>query len=371
MTKKEETMNKVNNLDDPILYYDVYFKALFAENEDLLFKLISCITNIKFDKRKKYEVIYNEIPVERENEKFKKCDFVVKVSDDLIVNVELNKSGKGDWKNKSLSYIFKVYTIHTKRGKKYYDVKTYQVNLNAFKSDEEPVIGYSLKPTIIGNGYDEIKEVNNNLPNFTDNFLIYTYNIYKGNEIYYNYYVNKEKGKIPDYVRWAAFLSLKDFSKVPEVMKGIFNESECKKVMDKMKELESDSDLLSVAEIQDIYEQSYDRGLYKAEQEGLKRGEEIGLKRGEELGLKRGEELGLKRGEELGLKRGEELGLKRGEELGLKRGEELGLKQGEELGIVKTIKSMLKNQANYDFISKVTGKNQEEIRKIEQSMNLG
>jgi hypothetical protein len=121
--------------------------------------------------------------------------------------------------------------------------------------------------------------------------------------------------KIPDYIRWAAFLGLKDFSKVPLVMKVIFNESECKKVMDKMKKLESDNDFLSIAEIQDLYEQSYDRGLYKAEQEGIK--------------------------------------------------------CGEGLGIIKTIKSMLKNQANYNLISKVTGKNQEVIRKIEQSINLG
>jgi flagellar biosynthesis/type III secretory pathway protein FliH len=89
--------------------------------------------------------------------------------------------------------------------------------------------------------------------------------------------------------------------------------------MDKMKELESDSNLLSVAEIQDIYEQSYDRGLYKAEQEGMKRGEELGA----------------------------------------------------EKTLVSTIKSMLQNKLGYELISKVTGKNQDEIRKIEQSMNLG
>jgi hypothetical protein len=32
---------------------------------------------------------------------------------------------------------------------------------------------------------------------------------------------------------------------------------------------------------------------------------------------------------------------------------------------------MLQNKLGYELISKVTGKNQDEIRKIEQSMNLG
>jgi len=43
-----------------------------------------------------------------------------------------------------------------------------------------------------------------------------------------------------------------------------------------------------------------------------------------------------------------------------------GISQGIETTIVNTIKSMLENKADYEFISKVTGKTIEEIKEIEQ-----
>ena len=52
---------------------------------------------------------------------------------------------------------------------------------------------------------------------------------------------------------------------------------------------------------------------------------------------------------------------------------EKGLEQGIEQGIEKTtsgmIKSMLENNANYDFILKVSGQSLDKIKEIEKSMN--
>lgn len=44
--------------------------------------------------------------------------------------------------------------------------------------------------------------------------------------------------------------------------------------------------------------------------------------------------------------------------------------EGIEEGINLTIKSMLENNLDYETISKVTGKTKEEIKEIEESMNL-
>ena len=56
-----------------------------------------------------------------------------------------------------------------------------------------------------------------------------------------------------------------------------------------------------------------------------------------------------------------------GREEGLKKGREEGIKIGMEQNTIILIKSMLKNKADYEFISKVTGKTIEEIKKIENS----
>ena len=221
-------------LKDPILYYDVFFKALFSYDEELLLKFIRDITHIDVESDKeKIQVIYNEIPIHRRDEKFQRVDLIIKVTENFYVNVELNKNGNSDWKNKSISYIFKIYSIHTKRGKSYLNTKIYQININCFPCDSEPIIEYSLSPTFVFDEYGERKE-GRGLSEFTDSISIYTYNIYKANYLYYNEYVEKGKEDIPNYIRWAAFLSLKDFRNTPDIMKGILNEIECRWIMKRM-----------------------------------------------------------------------------------------------------------------------------------------
>ena len=57
---------------------------------------------------------------------------------------------------------------------------------------------------------------------------------------------------------------------------------------------------------------------------------------------------------------------------GIKEGEQLGLTKGRSIGIeentIDMIKSMINNNADYDFISKVSGKTIKDIIKIKESM---
>ena len=55
---------------------------------------------------------------------------------------------------------------------------------------------------------------------------------------------------------------------------------------------------------------------------------------------------------------------------GIKQGMEQGMKQGMKQGIEKTIINMLKENANIQFISKVTGKTKEEIIKIKNKLEI-
>ena len=60
--------------------------------------------------------------------------------------------------------------------------------------------------------------------------------------------------------------------------------------------------------------------------------------------------------------------IKQGHEEGFKQGREEGRKEGKEEGKELVIINMLGEKTDYDFISKVTGKTVEEIKKIEKSI---
>ena len=72
----------------PILCNDIIFKSLFINNEELLIKLIYDITGYKLNN---IVLTITELPIIRKNEKFKKCDILIR-SKDLIINIELNSS---------------------------------------------------------------------------------------------------------------------------------------------------------------------------------------------------------------------------------------------------------------------------------------
>ena len=70
-----------------MLCYDACFKSLFIGNENILGKMISDITGIDYGLLKDNIVLdVNELSLERKNEKFKKCDFILRVLDYNIIN---------------------------------------------------------------------------------------------------------------------------------------------------------------------------------------------------------------------------------------------------------------------------------------------
>mgnify|MGYP007101902123 CR=1 FL=1 len=78
-------------LKKPFLLYDPVFKSIFTGNENIIGKMISDITgfNYLFLENNIY-LDTNELSIDRFNEKFKRCDFIVRVDDDNIINLEIN-----------------------------------------------------------------------------------------------------------------------------------------------------------------------------------------------------------------------------------------------------------------------------------------
>ena len=77
-------MNKLKNINEklyelslPFMCYDISIKAIFTDEVNILAKMVSDITGIDYNLLEDNIVLEtNELPISRNNEKVKKCDFI-------------------------------------------------------------------------------------------------------------------------------------------------------------------------------------------------------------------------------------------------------------------------------------------------------
>lgn len=118
-----------------LLCYDVIFKAMFIKNENIIAKMVSDITGLDYGILKDNIILEtNELPVSRQNEKAKRCDFILRIGKDNIINLELNHYSHTGMIVKNLSYLFKLFSLSFKSGDEYNDnLIVTQININCFK----------------------------------------------------------------------------------------------------------------------------------------------------------------------------------------------------------------------------------------------
>ena len=206
----------------PFLCTDVIFKSLFIENPNILGKMISDIADIDYIILKDNIILEtNEIPIKRKDERFKKCDFIVRLDPDKVINIEINTSKYKTLKIKNLSYSFELFATNTSKGEDYNEnFKLIQINLNCYReSTKDVLVEYGL-----------ISNDNNHI-NYIDNYKILMLNIYKAHEIYYNE-TNRES--IPNYIKWGEFLYNEEIDKIPKILDGVLESWECEIVMKKI-----------------------------------------------------------------------------------------------------------------------------------------
>ena len=104
----------------PFMCYDIVFKAIFIDNVNILAKMISDITGIDYKILENNIILEtNELPINSNNEKAKRCDFILRITEDNILNLELNSSYYPGLIIKNLSYLCRLFSSMTKRGEKY------------------------------------------------------------------------------------------------------------------------------------------------------------------------------------------------------------------------------------------------------------
>ena len=82
----------------PLLCRDKIFKSMFLIYPDILSLFIYDITGIKLDN---INLVMNELPITRKNEKFKMCDFIIKDNNYFFV---FDRNGKSMWGTNKFSY---------------------------------------------------------------------------------------------------------------------------------------------------------------------------------------------------------------------------------------------------------------------------
>ncbi len=283
------------NYKFPLLCNDVIFKSLFIGNEFVLEKFIYDITG---DKVKDIKLFANEIPIKRDNEKFKRCDFLIK-HNNTIYNIELNNSYYDALLIKNTSYIFSLYCTDVSRGDEYNkDLNVIQININNYTRYNKPVLDYK----IINDNYSYI---------YLDSLKIYELDIVKCNKLYYNDRIRKRR-----YLKWGALFSCTNIKDMEPILDELLTKKEKDIIMENLNKILKEDYIMSEAEALKL-DDMLRRSIRK---EGL--------------------------------------------EEGRKEGKSLGIEENTN----SIILNMLNNNATYEYISKITGKSFNEIKKIKETM---
>ena len=295
---------KFNELRLPFLCYDSVFKAIFTDEVDILAKMVSDITGMDYSLLENNITLeFNELPVNSLKEKSKRCDFILRIDENNILNIELNSSYYVGLLIKNLAYLCNIFSRAVKKSEKYTDdLNVVQINLNCFEKNISKSVLEEYK----------LQNVKTH-ETYLENISILTLDIVKCHDIYYN---DDNKEKLPEFIKWGAFLYNRDYDEIPNIIGSIMSKREVKKIMSKISKIVDDSLFMSELEKEEwaIWEENSKLAYAKNE--------------------------------------------------GISQGMAQGMAQGIEQNTKELILSMVKNDATLEFISKVTNKTIDEIKEI-------
>lgn len=317
------------------LTYDKMFKGLFLKNKEILKKFI--LTQIDLDIAPEYckiEILNNELPKDRIKEYQKVLDIYVLINNYFYVNLEINRSYYNDVKLRNLMYDNKNFGMlldESNSPKELINKHFVQINLNTREKDVE-----CGSDKIIMYGLESKKRY------FENKYILIKYLEYYRN-LYYTYDEDLNESDM-----WLVVLTSRNFYELGSLLEKLLPLEEVYKF------------------IEDVIRMCTNKPFFTEwEKEKLN---ELVEYQTEVNAIERGLQQGIERGLQQGLQQGIEQGLQQGIEQGLQQGLEQGIEQGEENKTIELIKNMLSDNLQIEKISLYTGKSQEEILKIKESI---
>lgn len=304
-------MTKIDNNRIIRLCGDVIFKSVFLKEKDILLKMIYDITGIK--EAAYYEEIIPgyELETSKINGKINRCDLLVKIGDKYFINVELNYLHEKSVLYRNMMQLFRISIQISESGmtdKELSNKHIGQLNFNTFSNNNNKEI---LK------GYYQDEEGNklNDLLTFWNIDIVKCYK-----KVYNNI---KDVQKLPKEVRWGALLytDVHDIEMIEKIIgDDLLTMGERTKLIASITDVVDNTRILQDWMIEENARMKHEGQMAYAREEGMAQGIAEGIEQGSEKNKK------------------------------------------------EVIINMLKEKADYNFISKVTGKTIEEIKEIEESI---
>ena len=321
---KEINDKSLHDLDKNIkmipLTVDIMLKTILENDDDICKMMLISILDLGINPD---DCIINhhnkELPLDNYKEYKKIIDFNIEINNSIFINLEMNRTSFNNVKIRNFIYHNKKTSTILKRGNKLKDIDKYrliQLNLNAYdKSNnigEDIIVPYSIKTNSI----------------YVRENKIYIRYLDYYRSLYYNEDIEKTES---DY--WLAILTSRNFTELNNIASKFLDDEKREKL------------------VRDVLKFSMDEFILDAD-------ERIALDKIVEMETKKNAR-----------KEGLEEGRVEGRAEGISEGREQGLIEGREEEKILIIKSMLKNNLDYEIISKISGKSIKEIKKIESSMN--
>ena len=291
------------------------FISLFLDNSDFLDFCIKEICNRKNIKVNcdNLNITYNELSIGKLNEKFKQADIITS-NEDNVINIEANNVVNKTTRMKNTSYLLKMYSEDTEKGKNYNANKKFiQINFNNGNNKKFGLLSRASLLTM------ERHPVIDNL------YFLYL-DIAKCYKKFYNLVNEGKENKIANYIRIGALFYSNNPDEVDIILGNMLDINMKKRVINKIKEMYRMNPDYSLTE---ETKKNYADFLY------------YGWKREfTEEGIKKGR----------------------------KEGKKEGIIQGIQQNVRKMIKSMLNKKMSYQDISDISGESINKIKEIEKSM---
>lgn len=231
---------------------DIIFKKIFTDNEDMLLCFISEILDIKQEDLQEVTIVNNEMTPESAEGKFSRLDLNLKMKDQLV-NVEIQVKSENDYRDRTLFYWAKLYTLDLKSGESYGQLKkAIAVNIINFNMFDRKDYHTEVQATI--KGTEEV---------FTDKFSIHFFELKK---------VGKKLDPNNRKELWLQFLnaeSEEDFEMLKEANVPIIT-----KAVNVIYDISEDAQIRELARLREKALRDEASALYNAEQKGIKQGEQ-------------------------------------------------------------------------------------------------
>ena len=305
ITKEDKKMSMVP------LTFDYMFKALFIRRQEFLKDFLMEVLKKDLgseDKDIVISILNNETIKDNYNEFKKIADIFLKLNDDILLSIEVNRVKYEHRKTRNERYIGKLIDSQITTEDDYrnlFNKKIIQLNINAIEKNkicrEREIVQY-----------DKItKKI------ICENPKVYVKYIENYRELYYNGDRNRE-------TIWFTLFSARTYVETYNILLELYAEKKAKILMEDVIALNSNDALLHEWEKEKFTAYETYCATMDAEKEALARGIEKGM--------------------------------------------EEGLEQGIERKSNEIIENMLSKNMNINLISEITNKSVEEIKKIEQEL---